>query len=149
EAAEVEEPEEAPPPPQDDSIVIAEEPVHVATPAPLAATAARREVESDVALPTRIPSNTEDLRQRYIEERFPEIGKGAILLDDVNSVVKGARLFYEDGALARAVELLQYAIERRPGEIKAWLALFEIFRLEQLTGEFAQLATRFKEQHGK
>src|SRR6185437_2786297 len=79
----------------------------------------------------------------------PEIGKGVIALDDADSVVKGARLFYEDGALARAVELLQYAIERRPTEIKAWLALFEIFRLERLTGEFAQLAVRFREQHGK
>jgi hypothetical protein len=130
----------------DDSIVIADEPVRVPEPAPVAS---RREIDSDVVLPTRIPSNTEDLRQRYIEERFPEIGKGVIVLDDPDSVVKGARLFYEDGALARAVELLQYAIERRPEEIKTWLALFEIFRLERLTGEFAQLATRFREQHGK
>ena len=71
------------------------------------------------------------------------------MLDDPDSVVKGARLFYEDGAVARAVELLQFAIERHPGEVKAWLALFEIFRLEALTGEFAELARRFREQHGK
>jgi len=133
-------------PSADESIVVADEPLRPAEPA---AASSRREIDSDVVLPTRIPSNTEDLRQRYIEERFPEIGKGVIVLDDPDSVVKGARLFYEDGALARAVELLQYAIERRPEEIKAWLALFEIFRLERLTGEFAQLATRFREQHGK
>jgi hypothetical protein len=62
--------------------------------------------------------------------------------------VKGARLFYEDGAIARAVELLHFAIERRPSDIKVWLALFEIFRLERLTGEFAALAHRFREAHG-
>jgi hypothetical protein len=132
----------------DDSIIVADEPMEDMAPPP-GVQPARREIDSDVALPTRLPSNTEDLRQRYIEERFPEIGKGAIVLDDPDSVVKGARLFYEDGALARAVELLHYAIERHPGELKAWLALFEIYRLEGLSGEFAQLAARFKEQHGK
>lgn len=150
EEEELEELPDAAPVGQDDSIVIAEEPLRGPEPASVAvASPARRELDSDVVLPTRIPTNTEDLRQRYIEERFPEIGKGVIALDDPDSVVKGARLFYEDGALARAVELLQYAIERSPTEIKAWLALFEIFRLERLTGEFAQLAVRFKEQHGK
>ena len=63
--------------------------------------------------------------------------------------MKGARLFYEDGALARAVELLHYAIERNPAEVRNWLALFEIFRLERLPGEFAELARRFREPHGK
>jgi hypothetical protein len=33
--------------------------------------------------------------------------------------------------------------------MKTWLALFEIFRLERLTGEFAALAQRFKAQHGE
>ena len=137
---------------EDDHIVIAdefrEEPVFAEEPAP--AVAARRELDSDVELSTRLPdTNTDALRQRYIEERFPEIGKGAIALEDPASVVKGARLFYEDGALARAVELLHYAIERRPEEVRSWLALFEIFRLERLTGEFAQLARRFREYHGK
>ncbi len=62
--------------------------------------------------------------------------------------MKGARLFYEDGALPRAVELLQFAIEDKPAEVRTWLALFEIFRLERLTGEFAALAQRFHQQHG-
>jgi hypothetical protein len=110
----------------------------------------RRELDSDVELSTRLPGgNTDDLRRRYIEERFPEIAKGAIVLDDADSVVKGARLFYEDGAIARAIELLQYAIEREPGHMKTWLALFEIFRLERSATEFADLARRFKEQYSK
>ena len=138
---------------EEDRIVVAdefrEEPVLVHEP-PTTDAAPRRELDSDVELSTRLPdTNTDDLRRRYIEERFPEIGKGAIVLDDSASVVKGARLFYEDGALARAVELLHYAIERKPEEVRNWLALFEVFRLERLSGEFAELARRFREQHGK
>jgi pilus assembly protein FimV len=134
----------------DDQIVVADE--HVAPPPeparPEYSADGRRIIDADVELPTRLGNDSEDLRRRYIEERFPEITKGAIDLDDADSIVKGARLFYEDGAIARAVELLQYAIERKPSEVKSWLALFEIFRLERLSGEFAALAQRFREHHG-
>ncbi len=103
--------------------------------------APRGEVASDAELTTRIPEeNADDLRRRYMEERFPETVNRTIALDDADSVVKGARLFYEDGALPRAVELLQFAIEANPAQVKFWLALFEIFRLERLPGEFAELA---------
>ena len=142
-------PEEAPP---DEEIVVALEPfadeaAFENEPAPARP---QRALDADVDIVTRFPdNNADDLRRRYIEERFPEIGKGAIVLDDPDSVVKGARLFYEDRAIARAVELLTFAIERHPGEVKTWLALFEIFRLEALTGEFAELARRFREEHGK
>ncbi len=148
-----EEVEEDATPSGEDRIVVAdefsEEPVF-AEEAVAPGEAPRREIDSDAELPTRLPDNNSDhLRQRYIEERFPEIGKGAIVLEDPASVVKGARLFYEDGALARAVELLHYAIERKPGEVRTWLALFEIYRLERLSGEFAELARRFRDPHGK
>jgi hypothetical protein len=142
-------------PAADDEIVVADE-QHGTTPAfaeesiePVPPSQVRREIDADVDLPTRLGENTDDLRRRYIEERFPEITKGAIVLDDPDSVVKGARLFYEDGAVTRAVELLQYACERSSGEVKPWLALFEIFRLERLSGEYAALARRFRERHGK
>ena len=88
------------------------------------------------------------LRQRYIEERFPEIVNGTIALDDPASVIKGARLLYEDGATPRAMELLQFSIEEHPEQVRTWLALFEIYRLERLTTEFADLARRFYEQFG-
>ena len=103
---------------------------------------------SDAVLATRLSDDSHQLRRRYIEERFPEVMNGTVALDDPASVIKGARLFYEDGALPRAVELLQFAIEGDPREVKTWLALFEIFRLERLTGEFAELAARFREHHG-
>jgi hypothetical protein len=92
--------------------------------------------------------DVDDLRRRYIEERFPEIARGAIRLDEPDSVIKAARLFYEDGAIARAIELLHFAIERKPEELRPWLALFEIFRLERLNGEFGELAKRFQAHHG-
>ena len=134
----------------DDEIVVAvEPPPRVDAYADGLDEAPRRSLDADVDIATRLPdNNTDDLRRRYIEERFPEIGKGAISLDDPDSVVKGARLFYEDRAIARAVELLHFAIERHPGEVKSWLALFEIYRLEALKGEFADLARRFRAEHG-
>jgi hypothetical protein len=109
----------------------------------------RPQIASDATLSTRLRENSGELRRRYIEERFPEIQNRTIVLEDPASVVKGARLFYEDGALPRAVELLQFVIEDKPSELRPWLALFEIFRLERLTGEFAELAQRFKDLHGK
>ena len=109
----------------------------------------RPELDSDASLETRLQENSSELRSRYLQERFPEIQNRTIVLEDAASVVKGARLFYEDGALTRAVELLQFAIEDNPDEVRPWLALFEIFRLERLTGQFAELAERFKERFGK
>jgi hypothetical protein len=106
-------------------------------------------VQSDQALATSIPgADPVALRRRYIEERFPEIASGTIAPTDPDSVVKAARLFYEDGALARAVELLQFSVEENPRNLKPWLALFEIFRLERLAGEFGELAARFQRFHG-
>lgn len=105
--------------------------------------------DSDASLATSVPgADPVMLRRRYIEERFPEIANGSIVLKDSDSVVKAARLFYEDGAIARAIELLQYTVEETPASMKPWLALFEIFRLEGLSGEFAELAGRFRGHHG-
>jgi pilus assembly protein FimV len=127
--------------PSPEDAIFEEGPVEIAEPP-------RQSMTSDADLTTRLPENSSDLRRRYIEERFPEILNRTIVLEDSSSVVKGGRLFYEDGALPRAVELLQFAIEHNPGEVKTWLALFEIFRLERLSGEFAELAKRFREHHG-
>jgi hypothetical protein len=109
-----------------------------------------RIAESDADLPTRLPTtDAEELRRRYMRERFPELATGMVSLDDASSVVKAARLLYEDGAAPRAVELLQFALETHPEELRHWLALFEIYRLERLTGEFGALAQRFHERFGE
>jgi hypothetical protein len=99
---------------------------------------------------TRIPAeDNAELRRRYLAERFPEIANGALVLEDPRSVVNAARLLYEDAAAPRAIELLHFAIEQDSTAIAPWLALFDIFRRERLTGEYAQLAARFAEQHGE
>ena len=123
-----------------------DEPVAVAVPT----VSRRREIGSDAGLATEVRgSDPATLRRRYIEERFPEIANRTIVLSDPDSLVKAARLFYEDGAVSRAVELLQFATEETPAEQRSWLALFEIYRLERLTGAFADLAQRFRDAHGK
>jgi hypothetical protein len=118
-----------------------EEPIEIAV-QPLAGMA------TDASLATRLPENHAELRRRYIQERFPEIERGAIVLDEPATVVKGARLFYEDGAVSRAIELLHFAIEHEPSMAKPWLALFEILRLERRPAEYAALAGRFRQLHG-
>ncbi|MBL8518349.1 MAG: hypothetical protein JNM76_15420 [Betaproteobacteria bacterium] len=87
-------------------------------------------------------------RQRYMEERFPELAHHSISVDEPDSIIDAARHHYEEGQLQKAVELLTYAFEERPGQLRFWLALFEIHRLEQRTGDFAELAARFKNVHG-
>lgn len=95
------------------------------------------------------PKQVREYRLRYMEERFPEIANGAIRLDDPMSIIKGARLFFEDGATARAQELLLFAIEENPAEVRLWLAMFEIHRLEANASEFAHLAKRFHAIHSE
>ena len=105
----------------------------------------------EIAAPlAAIPATTvsDEMRRRYLEERFPEVLNGTLRLDDAASVVRMARLFHQDGALTRAIELLHLAIEDQPQETAPWLALFEIYRHENLTVEFAQLARRFYDEHG-
>jgi pilus assembly protein FimV len=104
---------------------------------------------AEPAAATRVPAEDHaELRRRYMEERFPEIVNGTLVLEDERSVVKAARLLYEDGTAPRAIELLQFAIEQDAEALHPWLALFEIFRLEKLEGEFGRLAARFSERHG-
>lgn len=107
-----------------------------------------RAMATDAALSNRLPANSSELRRRYIEERFPEIGNRTLVLDDPSSIVKAARLFYEDGAVTPAVELLQFSIEEDPARPRTWLALFEIYRRERFADEYAALARRFREHHG-
>ncbi|WP_212757244.1 hypothetical protein [Usitatibacter rugosus] len=115
-----------------------------------AVAAKRREIDSDATLATEVRgADPAALRQRYMEERFPEIANRAIVLSNPDSVVKAARLFYEDGSIPRAVELLQLAIEEHPQEQRTWLALFEIYRLERMAEPFAEVAQRFRDLHGK
>ncbi len=87
----------------------------------------------------------------YLRERFPEVAQGSLRLDKPDSLIHAARLYYqEDNNSAKATELLEYAIGEYPNEVRPWLALFEIFRLENRKPDFTSLALRFKTwfEHG-
>jgi hypothetical protein len=86
-------------------------------------------------------------RLRYMEERFPELKDGTISIEDPDTVIDAARHYFEDGKLVLASELLTYSFEEHHGQLRYWLGLFEIFRLERKVTEFNALAVRFKNFH--
>lgn len=91
------------------------------------------------------PQAPDSFKLAYLRERFPEIAQGSLRLDKPDSLIHAARLYYqEDSNSAKATELLEYAIGEYPHEVRPWLALFEIYRLEHRAPEFTNLAQRFK-----
>jgi hypothetical protein len=86
-------------------------------------------------------------RLQYMHERYPELKTNTISIDDADSVINAARLYYDEGegggGRDKACELLTFAVEERPQEIRFWLAQFEIFRLENMTAAFGELASKF------
>lgn len=86
-------------------------------------------------------------RLQYMHERYPELKTNTVSIDDADSIITAARLYYEEGdrgnGREKASELLTFAVEERPQEIRFWLAQFEIFRLENMVAEFHELAGKF------
>jgi pilus assembly protein FimV len=83
-------------------------------------------------------------RLRYMQERYPELGARTVSIDDPDSVINAARLYNEEKQLGKACELLIYAVEERPQEIRYWLAQFELFRIEKMVPQFGDLAAKFE-----
>ncbi len=84
-------------------------------------------------------------RTAYLASRFPELGAGLIHLDDAESVVNGARLYVDHGDPDRAQELLETAIQGKcAGDVRPWLALFEVHRQREAVSPFALLLERFR-----
>lgn len=82
-------------------------------------------------------------RLQYMYERYPELMTHTVSIDDADSVINAARLYYEEDHQDKACELLTFGVEERPQETRFWLAQFEIFRLENMVAEFAELASKF------
>jgi phage tail protein X len=82
-------------------------------------------------------------RLQYMYERYPELMTHTVSIDDADSVINAARLYYEEDHREKACELLTFGVEERPQETRFWLAQFEIFRLENMVAEFAELASKF------
>jgi hypothetical protein len=104
--------------------------------------AARFEGESGVtgeALRRRI-------RDRYIGARFPGAARGASDLGSPERVIKSARLYFEDGSLETALELLDVAIQQDPAEA-LWLAKLELLFLARDAMRYKECATGFRAAH--
>lgn len=85
------------------------------------------------------------IRERYYQIRFPGApGLGADA--DVSSLVKVARLYFEDGDAARAVELLGCASAALPQEERLPLAALEILFLTRQGEAFVEAARAFRER---
>ena len=86
-------------------------------------------------------------RLQYMRGRYPELQANTISIDDADGVINAARLYYDDADKGngrdKACELLTFAVEERPQEIRFWLAQFEIFRLENMAAEFTAMASKF------
>ncbi len=119
-------------------------------------TPARYELDSTPATTVDFPLGLDDKppedrvrRLQYMHERYPELKTNTVSIDDADSVINAARLYYEENDNGssghdKACELLTFAVEERPQEIRFWLAQFEIFRLENMTAEFGELAAKFQ-----
>jgi hypothetical protein len=102
-------------------------------------------VKSSAALQSRGLHSPENRvrRLKYMEERFPELGSGTVSIDDSVSVINAARLYYDEKQADKATELLTFGVEERPQQLALWLALFEVYRLENMAVPFTELATKF------
>jgi hypothetical protein len=94
-------------------------------------------------------------RLQYMRQRYPELQHNTISLDDPDSVINAARHYLEDSAesveagqhdrasIDEAAELLGFAVEERPQEMRYWLAQFEVFRIEGMNAQYAELGAKF------
>ncbi len=109
------------------------------------------ELDIDLNNLASFPSNSGDQtsedrmrRLRYMQERYPELAARTVSIDESESIIDAARLYYEENQLGKACELLIYSVEERPQEIRYWLAQFELFRLEKMSRQFGELADKFQ-----
>jgi hypothetical protein len=87
------------------------------------------------------------IRDRYIGARFPGVARSAADLEAAGRVIKAARLFFEDGDIESALELLDLAIEQDSRAEALWLAQLEIVFLARDAGRFIECARAFHAMH--
>ena len=92
-------------------------------------------------------SRARRIRDRYISARFPGVARSVADLECVERVVKCARLYFEDGQLAAALELLDMAIEQDSRAEALWLAELEILYLSRDAARFVERARAFRALH--
>jgi len=86
------------------------------------------------------------IRERYLAVRFPGAPHSDLELRDIPNVIKSARLYFEDGDIDRACELLECAQDVNAADEAPWLAHLEILYLKRKGAPFTALAKRFHER---
>ena len=87
------------------------------------------------------------IRDRYISARFPGVARSAADLESPERVIKSARLYFEDGQVDTALELLDVAIEQDSRAEALWLAQLEILFLGRNAARFVECARAFRALH--
>lgn len=96
-------------------------------------------------LPQPIDFVAHRIRERYFRARFPEVEPPSSPANaDPGAVIRAARLYFEDGDIERAAELLQLAAEILPREDRLLLAKLEIHFLALDASSFAATARLFE-----
>ena len=86
------------------------------------------------------------IRERYFRARFPEIEPPSPANPDPTPIIKSARLYFEDGDVERAGELLQQSSEMLPREDRLLLAKLEIHFLTRDLPRFSATARVFEQR---
>ena len=100
----------------------------------------------------QVPQGAQDalrgkLRDRYIAVRFPGVVRSSVDLKDVERIIKGVRLSFEEQKFDRADELLELAIGQ-PGSAKLLrLARLELAFLRRDAARFTDFARDFTNAH--
>jgi hypothetical protein len=87
------------------------------------------------------------IRDRYITARFPGVARSVADLESSDRVIKAARLYFEDGQVDTALELLDVAIEQDSRAEALWLAQLEILFLGRNAARFVECARAFRALH--
>jgi|SRR5688572_22661084 len=87
------------------------------------------------------------IRDRYIAARFPGVARKGADLADVATVIKAARLHFEEEQVGLALELLELAVQEAPHEEALWLARLEILFLARDRHAFVAAARTFRAAH--
>ena len=122
-----------------------------AKPAPTVAAPRAATPRASAAAPRPEPAQLPDhvrarIREHYFRSRFPDVPLPTPGSNDATAIVKAARLYFEDGDTARAVELLRQTADLLPRLERILLAKLELHYLDHNEIAFTETARIFAER---
>ena len=97
--------------------------------------------------PLALDTRARKIRERYMSARFPGVVRSSADLHSEEMVIKSARLFFEDGQVELALELLDLAIEENCRCESVRLAQLEILFLTRDAPGYVARAGAFRAAH--